>query len=170
MAVSNDIMRSWRRPRAVMRGLLARGQREDLALAFLMSACIIIFIAQWPRLSRVAAGFDLPAGAIVPELSQLIAYEFLGWLMLWPLMFYAIGGISHVVAKLLGGQGTWYTARLALFWSLLATTPAALLYGLMAGFLGPMAAGAQLVGLVWIAAFAVIWFQSLREAESKIDV
>jgi len=170
MAVSSDMMRTWRRPRAVMRDLLARGQREDLALAFLMSACIIIFIAQWPRLSRIASGFDLAHGADVPELSQLIAYEFLGWLMVWPLMFYAVAAISHVIAKLFGGKGTWYTARLALFWSLLATTPAALLYGLMAGFLGPVAAGTHLVGLVWLAAFAVIWLQTLREAESKSDV
>jgi len=170
MAVSSDMMRTWRKPREVMRKLLARGQREDLALAFLMSACVIIFVAQWPRLSRIAAGFDLPSGSVVPELSQLVAYEFLGWLLVWPLMFYVIGGISHAIAKLFGGQGTWYSARLALFWSLLATTPAALLYGLMAGFLGPIAAGTHLVGFFWLAAFAVIWLQTLSEAERNSDV
>ncbi len=164
MSVTNDMMRTWRAPRVVMRELLSQGQREDRALAFLMIACIVIFIAQWPRLSRIAAGFDLAAGADVPELSQLIAYEFLGWLMVWPLMFYAIGAVSHVVAKLVGGQGSWYTARLALFWSLLATTPAALLYGMMAGFLGNTA-GTQLVGVFWLGAFAIIWMLTLREAE-----
>lgn len=169
MVVTNDMMRTWRKPREVMRKLLAQGQREDRALAYLMAACIVIFIAQWPRLSRLAAGFDLAPDAVVPELSQLIAYEFLGWLMVWPLMFYVIGGVSHVLAKLVGGQGTWYAARLALFWSLLATTPAALLYGLMAGFLGN-ASGTHLVGAIWLGAFAVIWLQTLREAESKSDV
>jgi len=169
MAVTSDMVRTWRKPRDVMRRLLDQGQREDRALAVLMAACIIIFVAQWPRLSRKAAGFDIAPGAPIPELSQLVAYEFLGWLMVWPLMFYAIGGVSHVIAKLLGGQGTWYSSRLALFWSLLATTPAALLYGLMAGFLGNVA-GTSLVGAFWLAAFAVIWLQTLREAESNADV
>jgi hypothetical protein len=162
MAVTSDIVRTWRNPRAVMRDLLSHGQREDRALAYLMAACVVIFIAQWPRLSRLAAGFD-GAGAQAPELSQLIAYEFLGWLMVWPLMFYVIAGIAHVVAKIFRGQGTWYGARLALFWTLLATTPMALLYGMMAGFLGPVQ-GTDLVGIVWLVSFAVIWIATMREA------
>ena len=170
MSVTNDMLRTWRKPREIMRNLLAQGQREDRALAYVMIACIVIFIAQWPRLSRMAAGFDLAPNAEVPELSQLMAYELLGWLMVCPLMFYAIGAVSHVVARLVGGQGTWYSARLALFWSLLATTPAALLYGMMAGFLGPTAAGSHLVGAFWLGALAVIWLQTLREAERNSDV
>ena len=162
MAVTSDIMRTWRGPRAVMRDLLDQGQREDRALAYLMAACIVIFIAQWPRLSRLAAGFD-GTGAEAPELSRLIAYEFLGWLMVWPLMFYVIAAVVHVAAKVFGGQGDWYSARLALFWALLATTPMALLYGLMAGFLGPVA-GANLVGALWLLSFIVIWFSCQREA------
>ncbi|MDE0983147.1 MAG: hypothetical protein OSA52_00630 [Yoonia sp.] len=162
MAVTTDIMRTWRGPRAVMRDLLDQGQREDRALAYLMAACIVIFIAQWPRLSRLAAGFD-GTGAEAPELSRLIAYEFLGWLMVWPLMFYVIAAVAHVAAKVFGGQGDWYSARLALFWALLATTPMALLYGLMAGFLGPVT-GANLVGALWLLSFIVIWFSCQREA------
>lgn len=165
MAVTTDMMRTWRRPRAVMRDLLAHGAREDRALAYLLAACVVIFIAQWPRLSRMAAGFDLAPGTQVPELSQLIAYEMLGWLMVWPLLFYGIAALSHLVAKMLGGQGTWYSARLALFWSLLATTPAALLYGLTAGLIGP-GTQAQVVGAVWIIAFVVIWIQTLRQAQA----
>ena len=163
MAVTTDIVRTWRRPRAVVRDLLSHGQREDRALAYLMAACMIIFVAQWPRLSRLAAGFD-GTGGEAPELSQLIAYEFLGWLIVWPLMFYAVAAVSHAVCKVFGGQGSWYSARIALFWSLLATTPAALLYGMMAGFLGPVD-GTRLVGAVWLFSFIVIWINCLREAE-----
>ena len=71
--------------------------------------------------------------------------------------------MSHVVAKVFGGQGDWYGARLALFWALLATTPMALLYGLMAGFLGPVA-GAGLVGIFWLLSFFIIWIKCQREA------
>ena len=162
MAVTTDIMRTWRGPRTVMRDLLNHGQREDRALAYLMAACIMIFIAQWPRLSRIAAGFD-GTGAEAQELSQLVAYQFYGWLMIWPLMFYAIAAAAHVAAKVFGGQGDWYGARLALFWALLATTPMALLYGLMAGFLGSVA-WSNLVGGLWLLSFVVIWISCQREA------
>ncbi|MDP5084837.1 MAG: hypothetical protein NWQ23_05395 [Yoonia sp.] len=167
MAVTNDIVRTWRRPRAVMRDLLAQGKREDRAIAYLMISCFLIFVAQWPRLSRQAAGFELPPGAEVPELDRLMTYEFFAWLMVWPLLLYFLAGFTHLVAKVVGGKGDFYGARLALFWSLLATTPLLLLYGLAAGFVGP---GPQtnLVGALWIAAFMIIWIQSLREAESSV--
>ena len=149
-----------------MRDLLAMGQREDRAIAYLMVACLLIFVAQWPRLSRKAAGFDLAPGAETPEMTQLVAYEFLAWLMVWPLLFYAIAGVSHLVAKVFGGKGTHYSARIALFWTLLATTPVLLLHGMTAGFIGP---GPQtnLIGAVWLIAFVVIWFLSLRTAEQS---
>ncbi len=166
MAVTNDIVRTWRRPRAVMRDLLAQGRREDRAIAYLMISCFLIFVAQWPRLSRKAAGFELPPGAELPQLDRLMTYEFFAWLMVWPLLLYLLAGLTHLIAKAFGGKGDWFGARLALFWSLLATTPLLLLYGLVAGFVGP---GAQtnLVGALWIAAFVIIWVQSLREAESR---
>ncbi|MGJ8624072.1 MAG: YIP1 family protein [Yoonia sp.] len=166
MAVTNDIARTWRRPRAVIRDLLNQGRREDRAIAYLMISCFLIFVAQWPRLSRKAAGFDLPAGAEVPELDRLMAYEFLAWLMIWPLFLYLLAGLTHMIARAFGGKGTGYGARLALFWALLATVPALLLHGLMAGLVGP---GPQtnLIGVVWLVAFLWIWFQGLREAESK---
>lgn len=164
MAVSNDMFRTWRQPRVVIRSLLAMGQREDRAIAYLMAACFVIFIAQWPRLSRKAAGFELPEGAEVPELSQLMAYEFLAWLMIWPLAMYVLAALIHVIAMIFGGKGSWYSARLALFWTLLATTPALLLHGLMAGFVGP-GPGTDLVGFVWLVAFVAIGFFCVREAE-----
>lgn len=166
MAVTNDIVRTWRKPRQVMRDLLDQGRREDRAIAYLMISCFLIFIAQWPRLSRKAAGFELPAGADVPELDRLMAYEFMAWLMIWPLFLYIFAGLTHLVAKALGGKGDWFGARLALFWSMLATVPLLLLHGLTAGFAGP---GPQtnLVGAIWLIAFIVIWVQTLREAESR---
>ena len=165
MAVTNDIVRTWRSPRAVVRDLLSQGVREDRAIAFLIISCFLVFVAQWPRLSRLAAGFDLPAGAEVPELDRLMAYEFMAWLMFWPLILYGLAALSHIIARIFGGKGSWYGARLALFWALLSTVPLLLLHGLMAGFAGP---GVQtdLVGALWLLAFGYVWIQGLREAES----
>lgn len=165
MAVTADILRTWRGPRAVMRDLLSQGKREDRALAYLIVFCVLVFVAQWPRLARAAAGFDLLPGAEPRAIGQLMTYELFAWLTIWPLAFYAIAALSHLIAKVFRGQGTFYTARLALFWSLLASVPLLLLYGLMAGFLGPVA-GTHLVGAAWAVGFGWIWLQSLREAES----
>jgi hypothetical protein len=164
MSVLRNITRTWRKPTVVIRELFAHGQREDRAVAYLMAACLLIFIAQWPRLARKSAGFELSEGAQAPEFTQLVAYEFMAWLMIWPLFFYIIAGVTHLIAKLFGGKGTHYGARLALFWALLATSPVLLLHGLTAGFIGP---GAQtnLVGVIWLIGFGVIWLMSLLTME-----
>ena len=157
MPVTADITATYLRPARVMRRLLAMGQREDRALIFLMAACVIVFIAQMPRLSREShlTGQDL---------NMLLGGALLGWLFLAPLFFYALAAVSHLLARLLGGQGDWYGARLALFWALLASTPMLLLHGLVAGFIGQ---GPQLqsVGLVWMVMFLWFWFSGLRQAE-----
>ncbi len=165
MAVTTDIVRTWRGPRVVMRELLAHGRREDRAVAYVIAACLLIFVAQGPRLSRQAAGFDLAPGAETRDITELLSYELFAWLMIWPLLLYGIAAITHVLAKIVGGKGTFYSARLALFWALLASTPVLLLYGLMAGFVGP-GLQTQVVGGIWVLSFGWMWLQCLREAES----
>ena len=165
MSISNDVFRAWVRPRAVMRRLLDAGERENRALAILMAGCLLIFVAQWPRLVRLSEGIDLPAGAEMQELSQLIAYSLVSWLIVWPLIFYIAAGITRILTRVVRGKGTGYGARLAMFWAVLASTPAALLYGLLAGFNGETL-GTQAVGAVWLVGFVWIWVQSLRESES----
>jgi hypothetical protein len=160
MAISTDITATWRHPGRVMRKLLSMGRREDRAVAILIAACFIIFVAQWPRLSRAA--FEDPS---VP-LDARIGGALFAWMFVAPLLAYLLAAISHGVARLLGGRGSWYSARLALFWALLATTPAWLLHGLMAGFIGPGPA-LQWVGLVVLVVFLTIWSFALREAERE---
>ncbi len=161
MSVSRDMVATWVRPRAVMRKLLAMGPREDRALAFLFAACILIFVAQLPRLAR--------ADALTPDevpFQAELATTLFAWLLVWPLLFYGIGSITHLGAKLLKGRGTFYTARLALFWSLLASTPAWLFQGLVAGFIGP-GPGLQLAGVIVLGSFLIFWSVCLREAETN---
>ncbi len=165
MAVSTDILRTWRGPRAVMRDLLEMGQREDRAIAYIMASCILIFIAQGPRLSRQAAGFETAESAVPRDLTVMLSYELFAWIIIWPLIFYAIAALVHIIAKVFRAKGSFYTARLAMFWALLASTPLLLLHGLSAGFIGP---GPQtnLVGVLWIAAFAYFWVQCFRETQA----
>ena len=156
MAAVDDIRRSYRAPRVVMREHLARLQSEPRALTFLLAALIVIFIGQWPRLSRSA----FEAGEPMVGLMMGTA---LALLALVP-VFYLIAALSHLIAKLFGGQGSFYRARQALFWSMLVISPLMLLQGLVAGFIG---AGQQasILGLIIAAVFALIWGASLRVAE-----
>jgi hypothetical protein len=94
MSVSRDIVATWRRPRTVMRSLLAQGRREDRALMFLILACGIIFVSQWPVISRGGARSPLQAR---------LAITFFAWLMqaLW-LMFALVIVLSLLIRELVG--------------------------------------------------------------------
>jgi hypothetical protein len=140
-----------------MRRLLSQNKREDRALVFLMLGCGIVFVAQMPRLSRQAflSGQDL---------NMLMGGTLLAWLFIAPLLLYAIAGLSHVVAHVLGGKGDGYGARLALFWSLLAASPTVLLHGLVAGFIGP-GPGLQAIGMIWVGIFLWFWMSCLITAQ-----
>jgi len=158
MAVVPDILATYVGPRAVMRRLLAMGQREDRALMFLMLGCALIFVAQWPRLAREAHLDDA-----VP-LNALLGGALMGWMFLAPLGLYALAAFGHMIALVVGGQGTWYGARLALFWSLLASSPLWLLNGLVAGIIGPGPA-LSLTGVLALGAFVLFWGFTLLESE-----
>lgn len=157
MSATDDILRSYRAPRAVMRDLLARGRSEPWALSILLAALAVIFVAQWPGLSRTAH-LD-PSRPLV----GLMLGRGLAALAALP-VFYLLAALSHLGARVLGGQGTSYGARLALFWALLAVAPLALLRGLVEGFIGVGAQLALVNALVGLA-FGLIWLAGLRVAE-----
>ena len=158
MTVSTDMLVTWRRPRTVFRAKLDQGARDDRALAILMAACLLLFVAQWPALSR-AAHFD-PTVPLQARMSGAL----IATLFILPLILYAIAALSRLVASLLGGRGTYFGARLALFWALLCTAPLMLFHGLVSGFIGQ---GPQLliVGICVATAFLWLWLTLLHEAE-----
>lgn len=158
MAVTTDILATYRRPRAVIRAKLAQGVREDRALALLLGGCLMSFVAQWPALARAA--HEHPE---VP-LDARLGGALMGTLFLLPLIGYGLAAISHLAARLAGGQGSAYGARLALFWTFLAISPLMLFHGLIAGFVGP-GPGALAVGILVLVVFLTLWGILLHEAE-----
>lgn len=172
MGVAADIGRSFREgPAPVIRDHLARGASEARALAFLMIGCALVVVAQLPALARDAAirsdhALITPlARSLPPEhrtLDAMLAYTLLSWLIIAPLLFYGLAGITHTLSRAFGGHGTALGARLALFWSWLAASPIALASGVLGGFLGPQAT--NLAGILWVAVFAAFWWLSQREA------
>lgn len=158
MPVSTDILETYRRPRAVFLRRLSAGENEGGALAVLLGACLLIFVSQWPGHAR-AAYLD-PATPLDARLGGAL----MGTMFLLPLLAYAVAGLSHLVARVFGGRGTGFGARLALFWSLLAVSPLMLLQGLVHGFIGP---GPQLtaVGVGVLVVFLLFWVNALIVAE-----
>ena len=155
MPVTTDILRSYRAPRAVIRGLQG-DRREARILVYLVVACALIFVAQWPRLARAAHESDA-----IP-LEALLSGALFAWIFVAPLVFYALGGLLALVLRLVRPvEG--FTVRLGLFWALLAASPLALLQGLTAGMIGPGPA-TSLTGALTALVFVVVLVAGLRVA------
>ena len=157
MALIPDIIDSWHAPAKGLRRHLARPRSEPFAFTFLVTFLLISFVAQWPSASRTA--YLHPDQPMVQTL-EATGLALLASIPLW----YGLAALSRLIAQGLGGKGTWYGARLALFWALVTVSPAMLLQGLTAGFLGqgPQATALNIaIGL----AFLTLWVFMLREAE-----
>ncbi|MCC6001066.1 MAG: YIP1 family protein [Pararhodobacter sp.] len=158
MSLTGDILRSWRAPRAVLRRRLATAEGERSAIFYLLLACVLIFVAQWPRLAMQAAVDDS-----IP-FQGLMAGALFGWLFLAPLLFYAISGIIGLVMRLIRPGTPWLAVRLALFWALLAISPLVLLQGAVAPMAGAQSPLALVSGLAVLAGFVALLGAGLRVA------
>jgi hypothetical protein len=157
MTVSTDLVATWRRPRAVLRQHLARGRSEAFAFTLLLVFLILAFVGQWPAAAREAFLADEPSAA--PRILAR-AFAVLATIPLW----YGLAALSRLVAKAMGGQGSWYGARIALFWALATVGPLMLLQGLVSGMIGPGPALSAVTLVVGIA-FVWLWATLLHEAE-----
>ena len=157
MTVTTDLVATWRAPRAALRRHLARGQSEPFVFTLLLVFLILAFVGQWPVAARDA--FLAKEASAAPRILAR-ALAVLATIPLW----YGLAALGHIVARAMGGQGTWYGARIALFWALASIGPLMLLQGLVAGMIGSGPA-LTLVTLLVGAAFLWLWATLLHEAE-----
>jgi hypothetical protein len=162
MAITDDIVATWRAPRVFFGRLLAADVTEGRAAVFLIAALLLIFVALLPGLSRAAV-----IDARIP-LSQRMLAALLGVLAAIP-AFYALAAGSRIAARAFGGTGGYAAARIVLFWAMLAVSPVILLQGLVAGMIGPGPA-MTLMSVVVFAAFLWIWGSGLWVAERRRTV
>ena len=155
MALTSDIIASYRHPRAVLRRVQG-DRREARILVYLMLACALIFVAQWPRLAREA---HLDAG--IP-LDALLSGALFAWIFIAPLAFYALGGLLALILRIAGPVDA-FAVRLGLFWALLVAAPLMLFQGLIAGLIGP-GTQATIAGLPAAIAFFAVLIAGLRVA------
>lgn len=157
MALTTDIVATYRRPGAVAERKIAT-RREELALIYLMIGCGLVFIGQWPKLQRDAylSGTDL---------QPLIGASLFAWIFAAPVLFYIVAWLVHLAARALRRPVGGFGARMALFWALVAASPLWLLNGLTAGMIGPGPA-LTIVGALAAGAFVWFWIAGLRAARA----
>ncbi|NUH64226.1 YIP1 family protein [Sulfitobacter sp. S0837] len=157
MAVTSDIVATYRGPGKVMSGLLAQGRNEVRVLMFALMAGLLIFVALSPYQAR-AAHLD-PEG----PLSVRQYWSAFFWIFIMPLLLYGLAAMVWAVTRVSGQRISGYAVRLTLVWSLLASAPLLLLLGLALGFIGP-GLQAQIVGAIWLAVFFWFWLSGLYAA------
>ena len=152
MAVTTDIVESWLRPRVVVRRLLARGRSEAFVLSFLLIFLLLALIAASPERLQDRS---------TPLTPRLFALA-LGTLATIP-FWYLLAALGHLLARLLGGNGSYFGARLALFWALVVISPAMLVQRMVQVIVGGGVATG--LGVLVALGFVMFWTVMLREVE-----
>ncbi len=157
------IFAAWPDFRGAMASQLAAPKAESRALSYVYVASLIGFIASLPEVARQAETDELPLTALV--IGRLFSALFFA-----PLFLYGVAALSHLVAKRLGGQGSYYDARLALFWALLVAAPLLLAVAILQAVLaaGPAYGAGSVLSLIGFAGFLWIWAACLSEAEGFV--
>ena len=98
-----------------------------LSLAFL--GVIILFIARLPEL--IVLWHNNLLNDVIPS---LVGISLFTSMFFAPLILYSLSAVIHIVAKLFKGKGTFKTSRLALFWSIVVSSPILLINGIVQGY------------------------------------
>lgn len=185
MAVTTDILKSYRKPRDVFAGLLGRGVSDRSNLIYLVLAMGLGFVSQLPGVQRRASlpapeleaairaeaadvrpieGLDVPANMVDAKFQALMSAELMVWFFILPLVFYGLAALVRLGLSVIGWKINGEAARLALFWALLVAVPLKLLHGLVYGVLGPGPA-LTAVGAIWFG--ILIWNYTVNLSEAR---
>lgn len=149
MSLTQNIVATYRGPRTVFRRLLSGPRNEVRVLVFALLAGLLLFVAGAPYQARMAQ-LD-PTSPIEARLYWTGFF----WILIVPLLLYIGAALWWALLRLIAPQVGGYQLRMAIFWSLLAASPAFLLAGMVAGFIG---SGLQLQLVVLLSLMVFLWF------------
>ncbi|MEH6522601.1 YIP1 family protein [Sulfitobacter sp.] len=161
MALTQDIMATYKGPGRVVSRFLAQGRNEVRGLLFLLIAGVLMFVASTPYQAREAQ-----LNPDVPLAARIYWSAFL-YVFMMPIFVYLFALVIWCLARVARRQVTGFEIRFTLIWALLASTPVILLMGLTAGFIGT-GLQLQIVGYIWIAVFGWFWAAGLLTADGSI--
>jgi hypothetical protein len=156
-----DILGTYRNPGRLIRKKLSQGMSERILLSYVMLASLISFVARTPRFIREYQPTD------DAPLEAAFAASLVAALIFAPLFLYLVAGASHLVMRLLGGQGTGQGARLALFWTILVLQPLVIASEIVS-FLSPDNLISGVMSLVLSVIFLTFWILSMRAVSRDI--
>lgn len=162
MALTQDIIATYKGPQRVVARFLAQGRNEVRALLFVLIAGVLMFISVTPYQAREAQ-----LDPDIPMEARLYWSAFF-YILILPILIYIFALIVWGVARIARRQITGYEIRFTLIWALLATTPLMLLMGLTAGFMGP-GLQLQVLGLIWLLVFGWFWVSGLLSADGASE-
>ncbi len=119
MTLYGEILRAYRGFGASMRRQLEQNPREEKLLLYAVLAAFLGFIARIPGLIYVARNSENQELTI----ANLIGSNFVTTFFYGLIMLYIIASVSHLIAKIFKGAGSFQDARLALFWAALVIAP-----------------------------------------------
>lgn len=160
-----SIVLSYRDLRGGMATFLAGNPRDSQLLMLALLAAVVGFIAGLP-------GAVVQAQTLEAEdpLTAVLSVRLFAALFMTPLMLFTVAALSHIVARLFGGSGTFWSARAALIWAATVALPLVLLSGMVSGAAAlwpgsPFAALSAGASVILLIGFFWIWSHHLAEAE-----
>jgi len=162
MALTSDILATYKGPGRVVARFLAQGRNEVRALLFVLIAGMMMFIAVMPYQAREAQlDPDIP-------LQARMYWSAFFYILIVPILIYLFAVLVWGVSRIARRQITGYEIRFTLIWAFLASTPVMLLMGLTAGFIGP-GIQLQVLGLIWLVLFGWFWVAGLLRADGASE-
>lgn len=144
------LLLTWRAPSRVMRAQSRLS--EPSLLVVLLVAMALILVAQLPV--HNAAAIRDPSIPVDARMGGAL-FAVMG---IAPLLAYGLAGLVAVLSR---GRVSGHGSRVALFWSLLAISPAMLLGGLVEGYLGDSPA-LRALQFATFTVFIWFWIKGLR--------
>jgi hypothetical protein len=162
MALTGDIVATYKGPGRVVARFLSQGRNEVRALLFVLIAGMMMFIAVMPYQAREAQ-----LDAEVP-LQARIYWSAFFYILIMPILLYLVAFFLWPFVWLFRRPVSGYEVRFSLFWALLATTPVMMLLGLTAGFIG-QGSELELVGYLWLGVFLWFFISGLRVRMGQLN-
>ena len=161
MSATREIVKAYRGFGASMRRQIESSPGEERLLVYVVIACLIYFVARVPDL------LSLSASQATEEVSSIAVFitNLVGSFFFAPLMLYGLAAMSHIIARAFKGSGSFFNARLALFWALLITAPIALITTIIQTAF-PAEWLAQALWMAKFLLFAYVWACCLSVAEN----
>ncbi len=157
-SIFGNLSGTYTSPLTTARNMKSRVPPESALLAYLLFALLVSFAARLPGL--------LVTGQSLPNPASFIGAQFVAAVLFGALFMYLLAALSRLIARMFGGRGTHQTARLALFWVLLALQPLVILNAVFR-YAG-MTEGPQLaVSIVFGAIFFFVWLTFLLAMERR---